>query len=278
MLAIAEPDDRAGRSRRFARPQRRGQIDADEAARRRARCARGQAHRSARICASATSRSISSSSSTSTSRRSQHLRRTAASRDAQREQELRKFLGGFGFSGDRVFEPVGPFSGGEKARLVLALVSFRRPNLLLLDEPTNHLDLEMRQALAMALQDYDGAVVLVSHDRHLLRAVADELLARRRRTRGAVRRRPRRLRPLVPDVRAPRAGSGSRCEAAGAEQKKQRKREEAERRNRLSPLRAEVARCETRIASSSAGARRSRRSLRRRTSTASRRSISCRSC
>ena len=92
---------------------------------------------------------------------------------------MRSFLGGFGFSGDRVFEPVGPFSGGEKARLVLALVSFLRPNLLLLDEPTNHLDLEMRQALAVALQDYEGAVVLVSHDRHLLRAVADELHPRR---------------------------------------------------------------------------------------------------
>jgi ATP-binding cassette subfamily F protein 3 len=91
------------------------------------------------------------------------------------EQELRDFLGGFGFRGDRVFEPVGPFSGGEKARLVLALVAWQRPNLMLLDEPTNHLDLEMRQALAVALQDYTGAVVLVSHDRHLLRTVADEL-------------------------------------------------------------------------------------------------------
>ena len=75
-----------------------------------------------------------------------------------------------------MFEPVAPFSGGEKARLVLALVAYQRPNLLLLDEPTNHLDLEMRQALAVALQDYEGAVVLVSHDRHLLRVVADELL------------------------------------------------------------------------------------------------------
>jgi ATP-binding cassette, subfamily F, member 3 len=90
------------------------------------------------------------------------------------EQELRDFLAGFGFRGDRVFEPVGPFSGGEKARLVLALVAYRRPNLLLLDEPTNHLDLEMRQALAVALQDYEGAVVLVSHDRHLLSTVVDE--------------------------------------------------------------------------------------------------------
>src|ERR1700722_1217050 len=90
------------------------------------------------------------------------------------EQQLRDFLAGFGFAGERVFAPVAPFSGGEKARLMLAIVTFRRPNLLLLDEPTNHLDLEMRQALAVALQDYAGAVILVSHDRHLLRTVADE--------------------------------------------------------------------------------------------------------
>ena len=90
------------------------------------------------------------------------------------EQELRDFLGTFGFRGDRVFEAIGPFSGGEKARLVLALLSYLRPNLLLLDEPTNHLDLEMRQALALALQDYSGAVLMVSHDRHLLRTVIDE--------------------------------------------------------------------------------------------------------
>ncbi len=90
------------------------------------------------------------------------------------EQELRDFLGTFGFRGDRVFEAIGPFSGGEKARLVLALLTYLRPNLLLLDEPTNHLDLEMRQALALALQDYSGAVLMVSHDRHLLRTVIDE--------------------------------------------------------------------------------------------------------
>jgi len=91
------------------------------------------------------------------------------------EQALRDFLAGFGFRGDRVFEMIAPFSGGEKARLALALVAYRRPNLLLLDEPTNHLDLEMRQALAVALQEYAGAVLLVSHDRHMLRTVANEL-------------------------------------------------------------------------------------------------------
>jgi ATP-binding cassette subfamily F protein 3 len=93
-----------------------------------------------------------------------------------REQELRDFLGGFDFRGETVDAPVGRFSGGEKARLTLALLIWRRPNLLLLDEPTNHLDLEMREALTLALQDYAGAMVLVSHDRHLLRATTDLLL------------------------------------------------------------------------------------------------------
>jgi ATP-binding cassette subfamily F protein 3 len=163
------------------------------------------------------------------------------------EQELRGFLGSFGFSGDRVFEPVGPFSGGEKARLVLALVSYLRPNLLLLDEPTNHLDLEMRQALAVALQDYEAAVVLVSHDRHLLRAVADELI-------------------LVDQGRAvafdgdlddyakwfttreeAETAEEPSSTALSAEQKKQRKREEAERRNRLSPLKNEITRLEKQL-------------------------------
>jgi len=103
----------------------------------------------------------------------QHLMRSDG---RAREQDLRDFLGGFDFRGDVVDAPVGRFSGGEKSRLTLALIIWQRPNLLLLDEPTNHLDLEMRQALTMALQEFEGAMVLVSHDRYLLRASTDSLL------------------------------------------------------------------------------------------------------
>ena len=92
------------------------------------------------------------------------------------EQSVRDTLGKFGFSGERAFEPVANFSGGEKARLTLALLVARRPNLLLLDEPTNHLDIDMRHALSVALQDFEGGLVVVSHDRHLIQSVADTLL------------------------------------------------------------------------------------------------------
>jgi ATP-binding cassette, subfamily F, member 3 len=91
------------------------------------------------------------------------------------EQRVRDHLGKFGFQGDRAFEAVARFSGGEKARLTLALLVARRPNLLLLDEPTNHLDIDMRQALTIALQSFEGGLVVVSHDRHLIKSVADTL-------------------------------------------------------------------------------------------------------
>ena len=102
-----------------------------------------------------------------------HLQRIAP---AEREQALRDFLGGFDFRGARLDEPVLNFSGGEKARLALALIAWDKPNLLLLDEPTNHLDLEMRLALTMALQEFSGAVLVVSHDRHLLKSTTDDFL------------------------------------------------------------------------------------------------------
>jgi ATP-binding cassette subfamily F protein 3 len=102
----------------------------------------------------------------------QHMQQLAPK---QTELDLRKFLGRFGLGGDSEDRPVASFSGGEKSRLALALLAWQKPHLLLLDEPTNHLDLEMRDALTLALEAYTGAVILVSHDRSLVRAVADEL-------------------------------------------------------------------------------------------------------
>ncbi|MCD4501299.1 ATP-binding cassette domain-containing protein [Chromobacterium vaccinii] len=100
----------------------------------------------------------------------QHMQRLAPT---TRELELRSFLGGFNFRGDAATDPVGPMSGGEKARLALAMIVWQKPNLLLLDEPTNHLDLEMRHALTLALQDFTGALIVVSHDRSLLESTTD---------------------------------------------------------------------------------------------------------
>jgi ATP-binding cassette subfamily F protein 3 len=105
-----------------------------------------------------------------------HLRNRGGADFAQGDDErVRDHLGRFGFEGDRAFEAVGRFSGGEKARLTLALLVARRPNLLLLDEPTNHLDIDMRHALTVALQSFEGGLVIVSHDRHLIKTVADSL-------------------------------------------------------------------------------------------------------
>src|SRR5438477_12996448 len=102
-----------------------------------------------------------------------HLSRIAKS---AREQDLRNYLGSFNFPGDMASTSIATFSGGEKARLALALIVWQRPNLLLLDEPTNHLDLETREALTVALGQFEGTLVLVSHDRHLLRATTDQFL------------------------------------------------------------------------------------------------------
>jgi len=175
----------------------------------------------------------------------ENLRRVGAALAARAtEQELRDFLAGFGFRGTRVFEPIAPFSGGEKARLVLALVTYLRPNLLLLDEPTNHLDLEMRQALAVALQEYAGAVVLVSHDRHLLRTVADEFYVVHQGRAAPFDGDLEDYAKWLADADSALAGNPPR-KLETTDSRRQRKREEAERRNRLTPLRAAIAACES---------------------------------
>ncbi len=155
------------------------------------------------------------------------------------EQSARDFLGGFDFRGDRATGPVAPFSGGEKARLALALLVWSRPNLLLLDEPTNHLDLDMRHALTLALQDYQGALVVVSHDRHLLRTTTDAFLLVA----------DGRVRPFDGDLDDYRAWLNQQARerqsdaepgepvAHGAAARKDRKRQEAERRNQLAARR-----------------------------------------
>ncbi|QDO82525.1 ABC transporter ATP-binding protein [Shewanella psychropiezotolerans] len=164
----------------------------------------------------------------------QHLSRLAPT---HREQELRNFLGGYGFNGDMVLSPVRPFSGGEKARLVLALLVWQRPNLLLLDEPTNHLDLEMRHALTMALQTFEGAMIIVSHDRHLLRlSCSDYYLV----DKGQVTSFDGDLDDyhqwLLDAAKAANKTEAS-TEAKPAQDKKLQKRLEAELRQKLSPMR-----------------------------------------
>ncbi|MCP4284147.1 MAG: ATP-binding cassette domain-containing protein [Gammaproteobacteria bacterium] len=159
------------------------------------------------------------------------------------EQKLRNYLGGFGFMGDKADSPVAPFSGGEKARLVLALLVYQRPNLLLLDEPTNHLDLEMRLALSQALQDFKGAMVVVSHDRHLLRTTTDTLLLvhneRIEEFKGDLDDYPRWLSDNRSDaLRQQRPEKEVGDNSANA--KKERKRQQAEQRRQLQPLRKQV--------------------------------------
>ena len=150
-----------------------------------------------------------------------------------READLRSYLGGFDFVGDNALAPVGPFSGGEKSRLALALLIWQRPNLLLLDEPTNHLDLEMREALTFALQDYSGSLIVVSHDRHLLRATTDDFWLVEN---GAVN-------PFDGDLddyrryRSEQAQLDAPPPSQGNVDRKAQKRQEAEERQRLAQLR-----------------------------------------
>ena len=172
-----------------------------------------------------------------------------------RESEHRNYLGRFGFSGERIFDPVAPFSGGEKARLVLALMIRQQPNLLLLDEPTNHLDLEMRQALSVALIEYSGALVVISHDRHLLRSVCDELLIVHD---GIVDRFTRSLDEYpawlkeqeVREIQGPT--DKDKEKPTKKLNKKQLRQQEAQRRQRLKPLYDKVRKIEAQLASNKA--------------------------
>ncbi|MEW8014079.1 MAG: ATP-binding cassette domain-containing protein [Candidatus Sedimenticola endophacoides] len=176
----------------------------------------------------------------------EHLRQIDS---AASEQSLRDYLGGFGFTGERADSPVAPFSGGEKARLVLALLVYQRPNLLLLDEPTNHLDLEMRHALSQALQEFEGAMVVVSHDRHLLRTTSDRLLLINGGAvdefRGDLDDYPRWLAENRAEARAPQSDEGDKHHSAAA--KRERKRLEAQRRGQLQPLRQAVERLDQKL-------------------------------
>jgi ATP-binding cassette, subfamily F, member 3 len=174
-----------------------------------------------------------------------HLRAYAP---GDREQDHRNYLGRFGFAGERIFEPVAPFSGGEKARLVLALMIRQGPNLLLLDEPTNHLDLEMRQALSVALIEYTGALVVISHDRHLLRSVCDELLIVHD---GIVDRFERSLDEYPAWLREQEEGASETTveeTPARSVNKKQLRQEQAKKRQRLKPLYDRVRQVETELA------------------------------
>jgi len=169
-----------------------------------------------------------------------------------REAELRNHLGGFGFSSERALAAVGPFSGGEKSRLVLAMLVYQRPNLLLLDEPTNHLDLEMRQALAVALQDFSGAMVIVSHDRHLLRVTSDQLMlvhdSRVDDFPLSLDDYPKWLSEQNRQAAADSADTGKSGDVENsALARKDRKRLEAEQRKRLQPLRKRVTQAEAKL-------------------------------
>ncbi|MFV9688935.1 ABC transporter ATP-binding protein [Pantoea sp. KXB45] len=174
----------------------------------------------------------------------QHLARIAPN---VLEQQLRDYLGGFDFRGDKVTENTERFSGGEKARLVLALIVWQRPNLLLLDEPTNHLDLDMRQALTEALIDFEGALVVVSHDRHLLRATTDDLYLVHDGKVDVFAGDLEDYQQWLSDLQkqqaqqeaAPKADNGNSAQA-----RKDQKRRDAELRTQTQPLRKEIEKLE----------------------------------
>ncbi|MBD8524170.1 ABC-F family ATP-binding cassette domain-containing protein [Pseudomarimonas arenosa] len=176
----------------------------------------------------------------------QHLARLA---DKQPEQVLRDWLGRWNFPGDRAFDPVEGFSGGERARLALALIAWRRPNVLLLDEPTNHLDMDMREALAEALALFDGALVLVSHDRHLIGLACDRFW---RVAEGTVA-------PFDGDLddyaawlrsrdRDPQRSDPDNAKVVSADNAKQRRRSAAEQRDKERPLKNRLKQLETAMA------------------------------
>lgn len=178
-----------------------------------------------------------------------HLQKIAPQ---QTEQELRNYLGSFAFHGDKVNEPVKLFSGGEKARLVLALIVWQRPNLLLLDEPTNHLDLDMRQALTEALVDYQGSLVVVSHDRHLLRNTVDEFYLVHNKQVEEFHGDLEDYAKWLNDINAQEKSAVKNPDVLAAEtnensntNRKEQKRREAELRQQTAPLRKKIAQYET---------------------------------
>jgi ATP-binding cassette subfamily F protein 3 len=172
------------------------------------------------------------------------------------DQEIRNYLGSFGFMGDDALDPVGRFSGGEKARVALALIAWQKPNLLLLDEPTNHLDLEVRHALTMAMQAFEGAVILVSHDRHLVRNTVDEFLLVNdgkvtpfngdledyHRWLGEQRRAS-----VSQDSDQTREQSSDAPKQTSASDRKAQKQREAEIRKQLSPLKKQITKLDTQM-------------------------------
>ncbi len=168
----------------------------------------------------------------------QHMQQLAPQ---ESEQSLRNYLGGFGFVGERVDEKVAIFSGGEKARLVLAMLAYQQPNLLLLDEPTNHLDIDMRHALSMALQDYSGAMVIVSHDRHMLRSTCDSFLLV---ADGRVSEFDGDLDDyrqwLTKRLSSNEPASDAEDKTNSSQSKKLKRQQEAEKRKRLQPLKKEI--------------------------------------